>query len=97
MLRAGKKLGAAEAETLLASLRADPAVAYAEPDTIMQAKAALPNDPGVPYQWNLFQEPAGIRAAGAWDVTRGEGEVVAVVDTGITSSPRPGSERAAGL
>ena len=87
VLRAGKKLAAAEAETLLASLRADPAVAYAEPDTIMQAKAALPNDPGMPYQWNLFQEPAGVRASGAWDVTRGEGEVVAVVDTGITVHP----------
>lgn len=87
VLRAGKKLAPAETEKLLASLMADPAVAYAEPDTIMQAKAAPPNDPGAPYQWNLFQEPAGVRAAGAWDVTRGEGEVVAVVDTGITPHP----------
>jgi serine protease len=87
ILRTSKKLGAADADKLLAALRADPAVAHAEPDTIMQAKTALPNDPGAPYQWNLFQEPAGLRVNGAWDVTRGAGEVVAVVDTGITSHP----------
>jgi serine protease len=87
VLRTSKKLGAEDAEKLLASLRADPSVAYAEPDTIMQAMAVLPNDLGTPYQWNLFQEPAGIRAAGAWDVTRGAGEVVAVVDTGIIEHP----------
>lgn len=87
VLRTGRKLGAADADKLLAALRADTAVAYAEPDTIMQAKTNLPNDPGAPYQWNLFQEPAGTRANGAWDVTRGAGEVVAVVDTGITSHP----------
>ncbi|MBT2519621.1 S8 family serine peptidase [Arthrobacter sp. ISL-28] len=85
VLRASKKLGAADAGKLLASLRADPAVASAEADAIMQAKAAPPNDPHVPFQWNLFQEPAGLRVAGAWGVTRGAGEVVAVVDTGITS------------
>ena len=84
ILRTSKKLGAADADKLLAALRADPAVAHAELDTIMQAKTALPNDPGAPYQWNLFQEPAGLRVNGAWDVTRGAGEVVAVVDTGIT-------------
>ena len=87
VLRTGRKLGAADADKLLAALRADTAVAYAEPDTIMQAKTNLPNDPGAPYQWNLFQEPAGMRVNGAWDVTRGAGEVVAVVDTGITSHP----------
>lgn len=85
VLRTSKKLGAADAGKFLASLRADPAVASAEPDTIMQAKAATPNDPAVPFQWNLFQEPAGLRVSGAWNVTRGAGEVVAVVDTGITS------------
>lgn len=87
VLRTSKKLGAVDAEKLLASLRADPTVASAEPDAIRQAKAANPTDPGVPYQWNLFQEPAGLRVAGAWDVTRGAGEVVAVVDTGKTSHP----------
>ncbi|WP_104138104.1 S8 family serine peptidase [Arthrobacter sp. ZGTC131] len=85
VLRTDRKLGAGDAAKLLASLRADPAVAYAEPDTLFQAKAADPNDPVFADQWNLSPGPAGIGVTKAWDITRGGGEVVAVVDTGITS------------
>ncbi|MGJ9404188.1 S8 family serine peptidase [Arthrobacter sp. KK5.5] len=72
---------------LVAELEADPAVAYAEPDTIMYPAAAQPNDEYYGYQWNLWDHDAGIRAADAWTATRGEGVVVAVVDTGITPHP----------
>jgi serine protease len=85
VLRTAKRLGAADAAKLLASLRADPAVAYAEPDSLLQAKAADPNDTYFEFQWNLSEQPGGMRVTRAWDVTRGSGEVVAVVDTGITS------------
>ncbi|KRE47545.1 hypothetical protein ASG92_09890 [Arthrobacter sp. Soil736] len=85
VLRTDKTLGADDAAKLLASLRADPAVAYAEPDALLQAKAADPNDTYFQFQWNLSEQPGGMRVTRAWDVTRGSGQVVAVVDTGITS------------
>ncbi|MBT2552787.1 S8 family serine peptidase [Arthrobacter sp. ISL-5] len=85
VLRTDKELGAADAAKLLASLRADPAVAYAEPDALLQAKAADPNDTYFEFQWPLSEQPGGMRVTRAWDVTRGSGVVVAVVDTGITS------------
>ncbi|VXB54274.1 putative Thermitase [Arthrobacter sp. 9AX] len=85
VVRTSKALPAAEAETFLAALRANPQVEYAEPDVIMHTQAAEPNDPGYAVQWGLWEEPAGVRIPGAWDVNRGEGAVVAVVDTGITS------------
>ncbi|CAH0223045.1 Extracellular basic protease [Arthrobacter sp. Bi83] len=84
VLRTAKKLGAGDSAKLLASLRADPAVAYAEPDVLMHPKVADPNDPYFPFQWNLSQQTGGIKVTRAWDVTQGAGQVVAVVDTGIT-------------
>ena len=47
---------------------------------------AVPNDPDYqPAQWNLFDSVGGIWAESAWDlsVNKGEGVVVAVVDTGV--------------
>lgn len=85
VVKTGKSLQGADADTFLAALRSSPDVAYAEPDTIVQASAAAPNDPGYPFQWSLSEEAAGIRVPGAWDFNRGEGAVVAVIDTGITS------------
>jgi type VII secretion-associated serine protease mycosin len=45
----------------------------------MAAKAALSNDAERPYQWALD----ALRAEQAWDVTRGAGQIVAVVDSGV--------------
>jgi serine protease len=84
VVRTSKELGDGDTEKMLASLRADPAVAYAEPDVKLQAKFADPNDQFFPFQWNLSAETGGIRATRAWDVTQGAGQVVAVIDTGIT-------------
>lgn len=84
ILKTDRALPAAEAAAFLATLRADPDVEYAEPDTIMHA-AAEPDNGGYPLQWGLWEEAGGIRAPGAWEVNRGQGVVVAVVDTGITS------------
>jgi serine protease len=85
VVHTSKELGEGDRDKLLAALRADPAVAYAEPDFRLQAKATDPNDPAFGDQWNLSAETGGIKAARAWDVTEGAGQVVAVVDTGITS------------
>ena len=84
VVKTSKRLPAADADAFLAALRSSPDIAYAEPDVVLHT-AAAPNDPGYPYQWPLWEDAAGIRAPGAWDLNRGEGAVVAVVDTGITS------------
>jgi serine protease len=46
--------------------------------------ALAPNDPYYQqYQWHLHNATGGINAPSAWDVSQGEGVVVAVLDTGI--------------
>ena len=47
---------------------------------------AMPNDTDYqPFQWNLHNTASGIWAEDAWDisVTKGQGVVVAVIDTGV--------------
>ena len=75
-------------------LTRDPAVAYAEPNYVMQA-AGVPNDPQFPLQWGLqntgqvVNGVAGTPGADehvvpAWSVTTGSPSVVvAVTDTGV--------------
>jgi hypothetical protein len=90
--------GRSVAETVDA-LRADPAVAYAEPNYPVQLAASPTTEPlRAPYQWGL--ENAGgdcigeftaatcavdvdIDAAAAWPVSTGAGVVVAVLDDGL--------------
>jgi len=55
-----------------------PEVAYAEPN-YYATTCAIPNDEYYPLQWNF---PL-INLPDAWDISTGEGVVVAVVDTGI--------------
>ncbi|MFZ5446942.1 MAG: S8 family peptidase [Myxococcota bacterium] len=65
-------------DALLAKIRANPKVEAAEP--LMSVKRSfVPNDPMYAQQWNLKQ----INAEQAWDVSKGKGVVVAVLDTGI--------------
>lgn len=71
----------AKAATLetIKRLRADPNIAYAEPNYLRQA-SFVPNDELYRYQWHypLINLPS------AWDITRGSNSViVAVVDTGV--------------
>jgi thermitase len=65
----------------VASLRSNPAVAYAEPNYLYHADA-VPNDPRYPQLWGL----ARISAPAAWDITTGRTAVtVGVVDTGVST------------
>lgn len=83
-------------DAVLAALRADPHVAYAQPDHLMTLDQALPSPPSLPFDdpflstqgswgqpyadlWGLEQ----IGAPEAWAISRGDGVVVAVVDTGL--------------
>jgi subtilisin family serine protease len=78
-----------ETRSLIAELQRQPEVEYAEPNLIMKTAQATPNDPyfsssGAWEQnfkdlWGLHN----VRAQEAWSVTRGEGIVVAVTDTGV--------------
>ena len=77
-----------DAQTVSDRLKQDPDVEYAEPNYIMHAQI-IPNDPyynssgtwGQPYDdlWGVKK----IRCGQAWDISQGEGVVVAVIDTGV--------------
>ena len=79
---------------MLAALRANPDVEFAEPNYIVRA-TAVPNDPSMPSLWGLLNTGqvvdgqtgvagADIDAVAAWDLTTGSrATVVAVLDSGI--------------
>ncbi len=58
-----------------------PSVVYAEPNAVRQM-LRVPNDQHLSQQWAL----ENIQAFGAWDITTGGNIVVAVVDTGVSTS-----------
>ena len=58
-------------------------VEYAEPNYIAKA-LWTPNDPYYSYQWHLDNDEfGGIEAEEAWDISSGEGVVIAIIDTGV--------------
>ncbi len=80
--------GDTDIETLCAEYSQDPHVEYCQPNYLIEAQF-IPNDPyysssgswGQPYDdlWGLKK----IRSEQAWDLSRGQGVVVAVVDSGL--------------
>ncbi|WP_369976958.1 S8 family peptidase [Xanthomonas bundabergensis] len=94
LIRLSGKLSKADVDKVVAEIAADPAVKYAQVDVKLQRsdlpRAALeqpqlvPNDPlYAQYQWHLSSATGGINSPAAWDVSKGDGVVVAVLDTGI--------------
>jgi thermitase len=67
-----------ERDRLIARLREDPAVEWAEPDYRFST-CDTPNDPQYANQWPLQK----IQAPAAWKLTSGQGITVAVLDTGV--------------
>jgi serine protease len=63
---------------LIKALQQDPAVAVAEPNYLRQPQF-VPNDPLYGFQWHYPQ----LNLPQAWDVTKGAGAIVAVIDTGV--------------
>lgn len=53
-------------------------VRFAQPNYLYQP-SFVPDDPDYVYQWNMRM----VQAEQAWDVTRGEGVLIAVLDTGV--------------
>lgn len=91
-------LKAQELHKVVAELRADPNVEYADVDIQMYPvrdlvkpmalaaadEAVAPNDPYfATHQWHLKDGPGGMHAQSAWSLSTGAGVVVAVLDTGI--------------
>ena len=83
IVKATHKLTVGEMKKVEASLATASNVESVEPDMIMQA-LYTPNDPYYSNQWNLSSPGVGIRVPSVWDKTTGAGQVVAVIDSGIT-------------
>ncbi len=81
---ASRALNAAESRALVEELGKDPQVEYAQIDYRLHTLGTLPDDPALPtYQWDMLDTVGGIHAPVAWETTRGEGVVIAVLDTGV--------------
>lgn len=86
VISVNRALDTAEATTLMHQIASNPDVLYVEPNSWFTV-ALTPNDPSYPSQFGL-NGTWGIRANTAWDNTyQGQGTIIAVVDTGITSHP----------
>jgi len=69
-------------QAVLELLRSEPGVVYAEQNAYAQASTVVPNDPYFSYQWHMQR----IGVDDAWELSKGSGAVVAVVDTGVRQS-----------
>jgi len=83
LIRTDTKLDLAASKQLMIEIMKDPNVLAVEPDVRMK-RLFVPNDPLYAQQWHYKNGPGGINAEPAWDITKGAGTVVAVLDTGIT-------------
>ncbi|MGH8081617.1 MAG: peptidase S8, partial [Lysobacter sp.] len=79
-----RPLDRAEAVALMQRLAADPNIETVEND-VRLVPYLTPNDTRFSEQYGFGTGNGGIRATTAWDVTKGAGVVVAVIDTGITN------------
>ncbi|GGA87545.1 extracellular protease [Arenimonas soli] len=84
VVASSQKLNAAEAETLMRQIAANPNVEYVQIDRVMK-HTLTPNDTNYSQQWGYTDADAGIRANTAWDLANGSGIIVAVLDTGYVA------------
>lgn len=71
-----------QAEATAAALNYDPEVEYAEVDRLVPAEAITANDPNFSKAWHLQK----LGAPTAWGLAKGDGVVVAVLDSGVDGS-----------
>ena len=74
------------ADTVIANLQAQPGFEWAEKDRILK-KAFVPNDANYSFLWHYHNSDADVNVEDAWDITKGEGAVVAIIDTGSIAHP----------
>ncbi|MGA1875688.1 MAG: S8 family serine peptidase [bacterium] len=70
--------GPIQSGQVVALLRAEPAILYAEQNWVGQV-SLIPNDPLSRYQWHLGAMNMNL----AWDISNGSGVIIAVLDTGV--------------
>jgi thermitase len=66
----------------VARLEDQPGVAHAQPNYRYRALAAAPNDTHFGQLWGMGATP-GVNVLPAWDRSRGAGQIIAVVDSGV--------------
>jgi len=81
VMRADKKLSAAEAQEFMQEMIDSGNVEYIEVDQMLKP-FATPNDPRYGDQWHYYEQAGGLNLPTAWDTATGSGVVVAVLDTG---------------
>ncbi|MBD2765013.1 S8 family serine peptidase [Kocuria sp. cx-455] len=86
VVRLDRELDETEQDKVVEELRADPAVEYAEPDRLAAA-SWMPNDVYMQSAQWANTRSRGIDFPGAWDLARGNGQTIGILDTGITSHP----------
>lgn len=84
LIKLSRQLTSSELDSVVREIKADPAVLYAEPDLVMR-RTAVPNDTYYWVQWSLSNPVGGINFEPIWETRRGDGVVVAVLDTGVTA------------
>ena len=72
------KVAANELDSVETALRNNPSVQYVEKDYLLEP-LALPTDPYFSKQWHL----STIAAPNAWDISKGDNAVIAILDTGV--------------
>ncbi|MES9990920.1 MAG: S8 family serine peptidase [Candidatus Thiodiazotropha sp.] len=72
-----------EVQEIAKEIETYPNVEYAEADKRI-FPLYTPTDPRYNEQWHYYNDTAGIRLPDAWDSSRGEDVIVAVIDTGYT-------------
>lgn len=81
------RIGRADAERLMRKIALDPNVEYVEPNIRLRADFT-PNDTYFYLQTNLSSAGENTYATQAWDTGyRGQGKIIAVIDTGRTNHP----------
>ena len=95
LIRTERKLGRAAAKRLMIELLKDPNVRAVDIDARVKP-AFVPNDPLYTQQWHYGNGAGGINLEPAWDLSQGDGVVVAVLDTGITAHSELDGQKVAG-
>ena len=67
----------------IARLEGQPEVADAQPNFRYHALAPVPDDTHFPTLWGLSGLPVSVDVLPAWDRSRGAGQVIAIIDTGV--------------
>ena len=88
VVETSRVLDGTETAGFIREMKANPAVESVEIDRLyhhmaVETPSFTPNDPQTYAQWNFYNAVSGVNATEAWDISQGEGVVVAVIDTGI--------------